>query len=181
MTVLNTTRSVLHNDPAGVQTVFPFTFKIFTSDDLVVTLIDVNEVETLQVISANYTLDGVGVDAGGNVTMLSAPGAAEYLRIERTIGLTQETAFKTQGNYRAETHENAIDRLMMILQQIAAIAGTLDPPGEYTTATKPAASATWSGKFILVRGTTGPTKLQCCLEKDTDDTYSWVTVKTGEF
>ena len=55
----------------GVTTVFPYTFKIISDADIEVTVDDV--VKTLNV---DYTVTGAGVDAGGNVTMTTAPATA---------------------------------------------------------------------------------------------------------
>ncbi len=159
----------------GTQTLFAFTFKIFESGDLVVALIDVAGVETLQTISTHYTLSGVGADAGGVVTMLTAPGATDTLRMQRELPLTQLTALKTQGSYKAESHEDAHDRAAMIAQQLKSGRVT-----QYTVAGEPTADGSNVNTLIAIRDPGVPGKLKVNLEKGTNGTYSWITIGTGE-
>jgi len=57
----------------GSTTVFPYTYKIFDEDDLTVILRATDDTETVQTITSDYTVSGVGNAGGGNVTMLTAP------------------------------------------------------------------------------------------------------------
>ena len=178
MTVSNTTRLVEKAGASPSWTEASFGFKIFSSDELIVTLIvDATGVQTVQTISTHYTIDGVGADAGGTVTMISAPAVGETLRIERVVPYTQLTKLRTQGEFRPEAVEEALDRLAMGLAQMDGV----DAATEYASADAPTPSSAYSGVYIIVRDTGVPAQLKYCLEKATDDTYSWVTVATGEF
>jgi len=60
------------------STVFPYTFKIFDDDEIeVIKYTIATGVETVLTKTTHYTVDGVGEDAGGNVTLLS-PLLDEY-------------------------------------------------------------------------------------------------------
>jgi len=177
MTVTNTTR-LAEKAGTGAWTEASFGFKIFSSDELVVTLIvDATGAQTVQTISTHYTIDGVGADAGGTVTMVTEPASGETLRIERVVPYTQLVKLRTQGEFKPEAVEEAVDRLAMGLAQMDGI----DAATEYTSAAAPTPSSAYSGVYIIVRDTGVPAQLKYCLEKATDDTYSWVTVATGEF
>ncbi len=174
MTILNTTRQVTA-DGDGAQVAFPFTFKIWESANLIVTLIDAAGNETLQVLTTDYTITGINVDAGGTVTMVVEPTGTEKLRIERTVALTQATAFKTQGSYKAESHEEALDRQVAIAQQLDEEMITL----QLVTST-PDPVAALRGRMLLVDGGAGVAdQVQACLETATDGVYDWIVVADG--
>lgn len=101
----------------GVTTAFSFPYLFLSNSDLVVTLTsgDLDDVLTLGV---DYTVTGAGVAAGGTVTMTSAPAADETLTIERTVALTQATSFRSAGTFSPKSHEDAIDKAVMMAQQL---------------------------------------------------------------
>ena len=67
MTVSNlVTRNQLSANGTVVD--FAYTFKIFDDSDLKVILTDSDGVDTVQVLTTDYTVSGVGTDGGGNVT-----------------------------------------------------------------------------------------------------------------
>jgi hypothetical protein len=132
----------------GATLVFPYTFKIFASTDLVV--IDTNEttgVETTLVETTDYTVSGVGSDAGGNVTLVSgARGTGHRLSIvsvldeENTgVGLpiTQSTDLVDETGFFQDRIEARFDRLARAIQILIEEGGrslTL-PVGEDGTST----------------------------------------------
>lgn len=117
MTVSTTTNKVSYSG-TGSQTVFAYTFKIFADGDLDVYIRDTNGTETLQTITTNYTVSGAGADAGGNVTFVTAPGSTDTVVIQRKLDLTQGTDYVANDPFPAESHEDALDRLTFITQQI---------------------------------------------------------------
>lgn len=123
MTVASETRSVEYNGN-GATTVFPYSFRIFAQSDLRVTLIDEDDVATVQTISTHYTVSGANNPNGGNVTMLTAPATGERLVIEIRLPLLQPTDIKNQGAFYPQIHEDQFDRACRQIQQIAADAGS---------------------------------------------------------
>lgn len=108
-----------HNDYIGngVTTSFPYTFRIFKKSDLVVQVVDLNENITELILDTDYTVTGAGGYTGGNV-VLSSPLANGYqISISRELPVTQETDLRNQGKFFAEVHEDAFDKLTMLIQQ----------------------------------------------------------------
>lgn len=104
-------------DGTGSTTVFPYTGKIFAAADLVVYLVDDEGAETLQTLNTDYTVSGVGAQAGGNVTFTDAPASGVTVSIRRVLEIVQDTSIKNQGAYYPEIHEDQFDRGIMIDQQ----------------------------------------------------------------
>lgn len=103
----------------GITTEFSYTFRILDEDDVKVTLTDADGVETIQTITTHYTVAGVGDDGGGSVTMVTAPATGESLTLTRGQTFDQQTDYTEGDPFPAETHENALDKLTMSIQQLA--------------------------------------------------------------
>ncbi len=118
MTVATTTNRVSYACD-GATTVFPYTFKIFEDSDLEVILREAaTGSETTLTLTTDYTVSGAGSDSGGNVTTVSTYSSDYTLVIRRVLPLTQETDYITGDSFPADSHENALDRLVMIAQQL---------------------------------------------------------------
>ena len=109
----------------GVATVFAYSFKVNAATELRVVLTDVNGDDSVLVNNVDYTVSGVLNASGGNVTLVTAPEgdgsawpASEILTIRRVLPVTQLTDLRTQGAFSAEVLERAIDRTVMIEQQL---------------------------------------------------------------
>lgn len=102
----------------GATTAFATGFKFLSNSDLVVKDTDEDGVTVTRVLNTHYTVTGAGEDAGGTVTFLTAPTDAHEVVIERTVALTQPTAFRLQGSFSPSVHEAAIDKTMMAVQQV---------------------------------------------------------------
>ena len=90
MTVSSTnTRNSYSGD--GSTTVFAYTFKIFDEADISVILRASDGTETVQTLTTNYTLSGVGNTGGGNVTFVTAPTATQTVVLLRETARTQAT------------------------------------------------------------------------------------------
>lgn len=92
---------------------FAFPYKFIKNADLKVYLEG-----TLQTITTDYTVTGAGLEAGGEVEFLSAPGTGESVVILREVAFTQETDLVENDPLPAETMEDALDKLTMGLQQM---------------------------------------------------------------
>ncbi|WP_279205122.1 hypothetical protein [Obesumbacterium proteus] len=108
-----------HNDYIGngVTTVFPYQFRIFKAADLTVVTVDLNETQRELILGTDYTVTGAGSYQGGNVTLSSALANGWKISIARELPVTQETDLRNQGKFFAEVHENAFDKLTMLIQQ----------------------------------------------------------------
>ena len=117
---LSTERNEITAIADGVQTVYPYDFRILDETDLDVV------VNGLLVDPSNYTVQFVGEPTGGTVTFQIAPADGVSVIITRTMELTQETDYKPYDPFPAETHETALDRLTMICQQLEADIDKID-------------------------------------------------------
>jgi len=112
----------------GALTVFAYTFKVFDEDDLRLTQVDAaTAAETTLVLSQDYTVTGVGEDAGGTVVLSPALPLDDILVIERILPMTQGTDFINQGSQLPENTEVALDKLVMRMQQLEELLQTNAP------------------------------------------------------
>ena len=96
----------------GSTTAFGYTNKVFDASDLEVYLAGV-----LQTLGTHYTVSGAGSPNGGNVTVVSAPGAGVEVTILRRVADIQQTDYREFDSFPAEVHENALDRRTIVSQQ----------------------------------------------------------------
>lgn len=101
----------------GVITAFGFPYMWLEDSEIAVILETAAGVETLQNITADYTLVGAGLGTG-TVTMIVAPASGETLTIFRDTALDQNTDYTPNGSFPAETHEAALDKLTLICQEL---------------------------------------------------------------
>ena len=117
MTVSSTTTKNSYSGNASTTT-FAYGFKIFAATDLTVILRSATGAETVQTLTTHYTVSNVGVDSGGNVVFGSAPASGVTVVIRRNMALTQSTDYVANDPFPAATHEDALDRLTFISQQM---------------------------------------------------------------
>ncbi len=116
MTISTTTSRALYAGN-GVTTIFSFPYLFLANGDLEVRLIEASGASTVLTLTTDYTVTGANNDAGGDVTMIVAPASGEQLLIRRIVDLTQETAYPSGDSFPAESHERALDKLTMMVQQ----------------------------------------------------------------
>ena len=148
----------------GATDTYPYTFKIFSATDLLVTTRDTSDVETTLVYLADYSVTGAGSAGGGNVILTAGNLASGYaISIRRVRPVTQGTDIRNQGAFYPETHENAFDhQVMLVQQQQEELARTLKLPeteaGSAVGTTIPAA-ASRAGKLLGFDSSGNPTAL----------------------
>ena len=158
---ISTTDSRISYNGNGVTTVFSFPYRFLANGDLVVVSVSSTGVETVKTLTTDYTLTGAGDDAGGSVTMLVAPASGTRLVIYRDTEVVQETDYTSGDAFPAESHERALDRLTMILQEktpgaagaTRAIQIPIGDPGDVNTVLPP--SIARLDKFLVFDATTG--------------------------
>lgn len=118
MTVSSTTTKNSYNGD-GTTTIFAYTYKVFDEDDLAVILRDVaTATETVQSINTDYSVSGVGDAGGGNVTFVTAPAFGKTVFVKRASAQTQTTDYTPNDPFPAEAHENALDKLTFLVQEV---------------------------------------------------------------
>lgn len=112
-----------HNDYTGngVTTSFPYTFRIFKKTDLTVSVVDLDENITVLALDTNYTVTNAGGYNGGSVVLTTPLTNGWQISISRELEPTQETDLRNQGKFFAEVHEDAFDKLTMLIQQAYSV------------------------------------------------------------
>lgn len=119
MTVSSTTARQTYIGDGSLAT-YPYNFRIFDDADLVLVKRNtVTGVETLLALTTDYTVTGAGGYNGGTFTLLAGVLPSGYdLAAFRELDILQATDLRNQGAYLAEVQERALDRLVMINQQL---------------------------------------------------------------
>lgn len=105
-------------DGTGSTTVFPIDFKFLANAEILVVLTDAADAEDTLILDTDYTVTGAGDAAGGDATLAVAPAVGETLTIVRNMPITQSHDYVEHDNFPAESHETALDRLTMLVQQL---------------------------------------------------------------
>lgn len=128
MTVSTTAAYVVYAG-AGATGPFAIPFKFLANTDIVAVKIAADGSETT--LTGN-TITGAGAPTGGSLTTGAPVAVGETLRIFRSTGLTQTAAYTANGPFPASTHEQALDKAMLAIQDVSRDAGRalLAPLGE---------------------------------------------------
>ena len=106
----------------GSTRAFSYTFKVFASSELKVFVrtdsTGAESARTEGTGSANYAVTGVGETGGGTVTFVTAPASGETVVIRRETAQQQQTDYQPADPFPAESHENALDKLTHITQEL---------------------------------------------------------------
>jgi hypothetical protein len=141
MTVPATTRRAGPFNGNGSATSFPFTFKVFSKEDIQVELTDTAAVITTLVLDSDYSVavnSDQDASPGGTVTypISGSPlvlGAK--LVVLGALENEQTTDLPAGGAYRAKVVEDALDRTVIQVQQLAELQGrALTLPASAATA-----------------------------------------------
>lgn len=112
MTIQSQTNKISYAGNGGTTT---FTYNFLISAN---TWLNVYVNGVLQTLTTNYSVTGVGNGSGGNVVFVTAPARDASVVIARTnIPQTQLTDYTPNDPFPAETHEAALDKLTMLIQQ----------------------------------------------------------------
>jgi len=105
----------------GSQVTFPFTFPIHSENDIVVKVrtTATGVVETLT-LTTHYTVTKTGAnwDNGGNVVTVATYPNTKTIMIKRVTEQTQTKDYVEGGNFPAESHEEGLDKLTRIVQEL---------------------------------------------------------------
>jgi len=118
MTVSSTTTKNSYSGN-GSTTVFAYTFKIFDDDDVsVIVRTDATGSETVKSKTTHYTVSGVGNANGGNISFGTAPVSGETVVLIRDTSQTQTTDYTPNDPFPAAAHEDALDKVTFIAQEV---------------------------------------------------------------
>jgi len=120
MPTWTTTRKKFH-DCNGSQVIFPFTFPIGSEADIVVKVrTDADGAVVTLELTTDYTVSNAGGnwDSGGSVTTVATYAAGKTLLIKRVTPKTQTKDYLEGDDFPAESHEEGIDKLTRIVQEL---------------------------------------------------------------
>lgn len=116
-TVTTTHRTVTHTGTGGKT--FVVDYPHLDETHLVVTKITIaDSSEEVLTLGTDYTVKRTSRTAG-LVTTTNAISSDYQIQIQRVIPIKQLTAYRTQGRFLAESHEDSFDKLTMIAQQLS--------------------------------------------------------------
>lgn len=113
VSVTNSRVQYATNGTTGPWTV-PF---YFLADEHLAVYYAADGVETLLELSTDYGVTGAGDESGGTVTTATAYASGGTITIIRDVPATQETDYVETDSFPAESHEAALDKLTMLVQQ----------------------------------------------------------------
>lgn len=111
MTV-STTNNRINQVADGIVVAFVYDFIVNNASHMLPYLDNVLQV-------AGFTVNGVGSQSGGDVTFDVAPANGVTVTLQRVVPLTQLVDYLPYDPFPAETHEGALDKLTLQLQQVS--------------------------------------------------------------
>lgn len=117
---VSTTTSLIEYTLDGATTVYSVTFQFFAAADLVLSW-GATGTETTLALGSDYTVAArpAELPATGSITLTSAGTNGEKLRIRRSTPKTQSVDLSTSGPIDPESIEDADDRAMLLIQEVA--------------------------------------------------------------
>lgn len=123
MTVSNSTsRADYTGNGVTVAFTIPFYFLDTSHVKVVRRTLSTGAEQTLG-LTTDYTVAGAGVSTGGTLTMLTAPTVDQKITVLRNVPSSQLTHYVENDPFPAASHETALDKTTMLLQQVAEAAG----------------------------------------------------------
>lgn len=117
MTVSSST-SRADYDGNGVTVAFTVPFYFLDASHLAVYSTDTSTgATTTLAITTDYTVTGAGSGSGGTVTTVAAPAVGKRITVLRSIPISQLTRYVENDPFPARSHEGALDKMTMLLQQ----------------------------------------------------------------
>ena len=138
--MVQTTAYAISYTGNGTTTAFSFPYSYASSAHLVVTVDAVTKT-----LGTDYTVSDAGPASTCTVTFTTAPAASTVVLITRVTALTQLVDYVDNDNFPAETHEKAIDKLTLAIQELNGDVDGLDTANGgiyYTTASTPNGNVT---------------------------------------
>ena len=106
----------------GVNTAFPFTFKVFTTADVLVTYLNASGVELSLTLNIDYSVSlntDQNASPGGTVNLDWPPAIGTYITLTSQVTNTQNLTLTNSGGFYPQTINDALDRCVIQIQQLA--------------------------------------------------------------
>ncbi|WP_375199061.1 hypothetical protein [Cupriavidus metallidurans] len=164
MTISSTTRKAGPYPGNGVTTAFPFGFKVFKKEDVLVTFTDANGTDYELVLDSDYSVtlnDDQNNNPGGTITY-PRPGsplanltATQRLTFTGDLAYTQPTDIPNLGPWFPEVVEDALDRAEIQIQQLKEITDRSIKVGVSDTPLPPLPGQSARGNTVIGFDATG--------------------------
>lgn len=115
MTV-SSTQSFVEYNADGTTTAFTIPYYFLLNSDIAAMVADASGNVSELVNSTDFSVTGAGDESGGVVTFNTAYPVGYMLLIYRNPPATQETKYYENGKFPAKSHEAALDKLTMLIQ-----------------------------------------------------------------
>jgi hypothetical protein len=116
MTVSSTQSYVEYNSD-GVTTTFTIPFYFLLNSDISAMIADSSGNISEPVNGTDFTVTGAGDSGGGSLTFGTVTASGNTILIYRNPPVTQETKYYENGKFPATSHEAALDKLTMLIQE----------------------------------------------------------------
>ncbi|MBV4365927.1 hypothetical protein [Erwinia phyllosphaerae] len=101
----------------GSTTSFTLPFYFLLNSDVSCFISNADGVISSPLNGDDFSVTGAGDSAGGVATFNSAPGTGSKILLYRDPPVTQETKYYENGKFPAASHEAALDKLTMLIQE----------------------------------------------------------------
>lgn len=161
MTISSTVRSAGPYTGNGVTASFPFAFKVFAPEDVVVVTTDAQAVEALLTYGYHFTValnSNQDTNPGGTITLTSPLTNAYTLIITSGMANLQPVDLTNQGGFYPKVINSALDRLTILIQQVAERvsgtpgAGAIPPAANTDSMILVNTTLTVPGQFSTIQG-----------------------------
>lgn len=127
MTISNTVRTAGPFVGNGITTDFPFAYKIFNRQDLLVAkTVTSSGVETILTLDADYTVTlnpDQNSSPGGMIHVIVPPPAGTTLAATSNVSMVQPLDLTNNGGFHPKVINDALDRIVITVQQLSARVG----------------------------------------------------------
>lgn len=165
MTISSTTRKAGPYLCNGATVLFPFAFKVFSTSDVRVVLTDASAVESDLTLGTHYTVSlnsDQDANPGGTVTSVATYASGNLITLTSQVQNLQSVMLTNQGGFYPKVINDALDRLTILVQQIAEKLGRslslpISSSGVSSTLPNPQAGSMlgWSGDGTALTNYTG--------------------------
>lgn len=118
MSVQSAVNRIVYSGNSSTLIAYTIPFMFLDNADIQVFLTAPDGTQSQLTIGTGYTLTGANDPSGGSLKTTVAYGSNFKLTILREVIITQNTSYKTADKFPAASHERALDRITMILQQL---------------------------------------------------------------
>lgn len=160
MTVSSTKNTVTATLTGNAAETVTIDYLFFANADLAVYVEDqTTKVITVLTLDTDYSITGAGVSTGGTLTIITTQTSGDKILIDRWLDPLQETDYIETGKFPALSHETALDRLTMMVQQaLGRMGGVTHDPGFTEFMSRSSTNITqWDAKTSIITAVSTPT------------------------